>query len=134
MLGDYQYDHDRDCDIVIGHLFDGLINDLCDILAARTKINIASFYPSFFTEYAQHGVMLYEKHLGSILKEINLKAEKINKIGKYGFSENWFQRMFIERVKEHVTDKSSWRFYFPECEEGIFTSPAHIAVKEFLNP
>jgi hypothetical protein len=131
-----EYNHDKNCEEVIRYLFNGLIDDMSGILELRAKVPKSRFIPHFFAEVSSC-IGIYGKHLGSILKEINLKAEKINKLGKYGFSENWFQHMFIKRVKEYndATLTSTWKFYFPGCKEmeGV-DYPAFNAIKEFLNP
>jgi hypothetical protein len=124
---------------VMYHLFDMLICDMGKILATRVKVRESRLNSvvAFMEDVGENCISMYEKHLGSILQEINHKAMKVNKLGKYGYSENWFQSLFIKKVKEYVENhpKCVWRFYFPECKEIVgVTYPAFVSVKEFLNP
>jgi hypothetical protein len=127
-----KYNHDKDCDTVIEFLFDMLIDDLVEVLKNRSGFR--SVLIPFFDSYSNG---LFEKHLGSILKEINLKAEKVNRLGKFGFTENWFQRKFIKEARKHQNahQKSAWGMYFADCKEMVGVNyPAFTAIKDFLNP
>jgi hypothetical protein len=122
-------------------LFDMLVCDMGSILATRAGVekNRLASVSSFMETTSDYGYSVdkCEKCLGSILREINHKAEKINKLGKYGFPEDWFRYLFIEKVKNYIVNHSTsrWRDYFPERKEtaGV-TYPAFNVIKEFLNP
>jgi hypothetical protein len=128
------YNHEKDCDIVIELLFDLILEDASRILETRCGSKPHSL-DHLFDSYTH----FHEKHLGSVFQEINLKAMKINKVGNYGFTENWFQIMFAVKVREFI-DKNpessrSWQLYMADCKEmsGV-NYPAFAAIKEFLNP
>jgi hypothetical protein len=138
--GEY-YQKEENRESAMQYFFDKLIHGMTRILADRshTDRNSIDTKAGFLIEYGSCR-SLFEKHLGSLLKETNQKAEKINKLGKYGFPENWFQHMFIKLVKDYCANPYSnsgkaWGYYFPDCTETDEVSyPAFNAVKEFLFP
>jgi hypothetical protein len=123
-------------------LFDRLVSDMGNILATRVNkvfkdqlINRST--SSLMIEIGANCIGAFLIHLGPILNEVNLKAEKINKLGKYGFPDEWFRHSFIKEVRNYteLNSETSWRYFFPGCKEIIYTNLRSFeAVKEFLNP
>jgi hypothetical protein len=122
------------------YLFDMLVSDMGNILATRVnkvfKDDLSNKSAStLMVEIGKNCIGAYRDSLGSILNDINLKAEKINSLGKYGFPNEWFRHMFAEKVQNYTKQnpETSWRYFLPECKD-IGTVEAFIKIRDFLSP